>query len=309
MTPSILGSWRRREIKKTSKTTDEINNNIVRIEFDADFYIDRAIFAANRGQYEKALKYFRIAIEKEPDNTYNYLNLAGLLAELGRFEESNEVLEGLLYDIAPTLFDCLYYLANNFISLGEFELAEEYLFKYIQSEPEGEYKDEAEELLQVVACELGRAPGEICPSQQTSHLLKQEEARFLLEAGEYTKAKQILEEIVHQQLQTPRWGDLQLVYSREDPVLDCFLQQMEGYSKEQRKDAKNLWTEFVTNEPREIVIRKAETWAAAIEYIISTDYGLSVSRRDVADKYDVSTSSVNRNLRRLLGFLEKKKKI
>lgn len=300
-----MGSWRRRKIKEPREKTNELNN-IVRLEFDADFYVDRAIRAANRGQYDRALKYFRVATVKEPDNTYNYLNLAGLLAELGRFEESNDVLEGLLYDIAPTLFSCLYYLANNLISIGEFELAEEYLFKYIQSEPEGEYKEEAEELLEVVACELGRLPGEITQQEHSSTLLKQEEARYLLEAGEYSKAKQLLEEIVQEHVNTPQWGDLQLVYSREDPVLDCFLQQMDGYSKEQRKDAKNLWTEFITNEPRELVIRKAETWAAAIEYLISTDYGLSVSRRDVAAKYAVSTSSVNRNLRRLMGFLEKK---
>lgn len=289
-------------MKDQKKMVTEINN-IVRLNFDADFYVDRAMRATSRCQYEKAVKYFRLAIEIEPENTYNYLNLAGLLSELGRFEESNELLEVLLYEVAPTFFCCLFYLANNLMSIGELELAEDYLFKYIQSDPNGEYKEEAEELLEAIACELGRAPG---PSRDNSFsLLKQEEARYLLESGDYGKAKEILEEMVSEQDVAPPLGTLQLVYSRKDPVLECFIHQMGGFTIEHRRAAKNLWIDFISGEPKEIIIRKAETWAAAIEYIISMKNGYPSSQREVALKYNISTSGLNRNLRRIIAFMEK----
>lgn len=288
---------------KNPKKMPKPVNNIVRLDFDADFYVDRAVRATHRCQYEKALKYFRIAIEMEPENTYNYLNLAGLLAELGRFEDSNELLEVLFYEVAPTLHCCLYYLANNLMSIGELELAEDYLFKYIQNEPEGEYIEEAEELLEVIACELGRAPDSY--RDHAFSLAKQEEARYFFESGDYQKAKEILEEMVTEELAVTRYGHLELVYSREDPVLDC-LHRKSGLSKKQCRDATNLWLRFVAQESKEIVIRKAETWSAAIEYILSMNSGVSVSQRDVALKYSVSISGLNRNLRRIIAFMEKK---
>ena len=55
-------------------------NNVIRLPMDANFFFERAVHSLERHHYDKALKYFRLAVEKEPDNPVNYCNLAGVLS-------------------------------------------------------------------------------------------------------------------------------------------------------------------------------------------------------------------------------------
>ncbi len=89
-------------MKKSAKKQAR-SNKVVRLRMDAGFFFERAVRSLDRHNYDKALKYFRIAAEKEPDNPINLCNLAGILSEMGRFEESNEVLESILNEVDPQL--------------------------------------------------------------------------------------------------------------------------------------------------------------------------------------------------------------
>ena len=63
---------------------------------DAAFFFERAVQSLDRFHYDKALKYFRRAVEYEPDNPVNHCNLAGVLSEMGNYEESNQILQQIL---------------------------------------------------------------------------------------------------------------------------------------------------------------------------------------------------------------------
>ena len=83
-------------MKKQHADACSKGHKVVRLRLDAGFFFERAVRSLDRHRYDKALKYFRLAVEKEPDNAVNQCNLAGILSEMGCFDESNEVLEKVL---------------------------------------------------------------------------------------------------------------------------------------------------------------------------------------------------------------------
>ncbi len=57
--------------------------NIIPIHLDASFFFERAVRSLDRNHVDKALKYFRKAVEYEPENPVNHCNMAGILSEKG----------------------------------------------------------------------------------------------------------------------------------------------------------------------------------------------------------------------------------
>jgi len=69
--------------------------------------------------------------------------------------------------------------------------------------------------------------------------------------------------------------------------------------------ALTLWKDICEIEnPR---IRKAGTWAASLEYLISMIAQLEVSQREMAEKYEVSEGTISRNIKRIADFFPKTK--
>ncbi|MFC4077499.1 tetratricopeptide repeat protein [Salinithrix halophila] len=178
------------------KQTQE--RKVVRLRLDASFFFERAVRSLDRHRYDKALKYFRLAVEKEPENPVNQCNLAGILSEMGRFEESNDVLRTILEKVDPELNECWFYMANNAANMDDFEQAEEYLVHYLQEEPEGEFAEEAEEMLDMLAYELGRQPRRPEAKPKKEWLRRHEEARSYLEAGNFLQATETLKKLVEE---------------------------------------------------------------------------------------------------------------
>ncbi|SFX22214.1 hypothetical protein SAMN04487866_102226 [Thermoactinomyces sp. DSM 45891] len=192
---------------------DHTSKKVVSINLDASFFFERALKMLDRRQYEKALKYFRFATEKDPSNPINHCNLAGLLSEMGKFQESNDILECVVREIDPNLTECWFYLANNATNMEEFELAEEYLLEYLGRDPEGEFAEEAEELLMLISYELGRPAKEVVPLFGEAYVQKHESARQLLETGMFVQATEMLQEIIEEHSDfLPARNNLALAY-------------------------------------------------------------------------------------------------
>lgn len=183
-------------MRKSPVDPSNDQGKVVSLQLDAEFYYNRAIQSLERHRYDKALKYFRLSIEKDPENPVNYCNLAGLLAELGEFDEANRVLEMVLSDVDPEFHECFYYMANNYAYLGEYELAERLLLEYIKREPSGEYIEEVEEMLELLADELGRPSREYLVETLPKHLQEHEQTRKLLEMGDFSEASKLLQEMI-----------------------------------------------------------------------------------------------------------------
>lgn len=163
---------------------------------DANFFFERAVHSLERHHYDKALKYFRLAVEKEPANPVNYCNLAGVLSEMGRFEESNEVLRHVTQHVDPDLVECYFYMANNAANMESFEEAEKYILRYLQADPDGEFAQESSEMLDMIALEMGRTPLSPEDVPYVEWMEAHERARTLLENGQFTKAREQLQKLV-----------------------------------------------------------------------------------------------------------------
>ncbi|MDI3257853.1 MAG: tetratricopeptide repeat protein [Kyrpidia sp.] len=130
-------------------------HKVALVRMDATFFFERAVRSLDRHDLPRALKYFRKVVEYEPANPVNHCNLAGVLSELGDYQASNEVLERVLLELDPKMYECYFYMANNFANLGLYDLAQEYASRYLEVDPEGEFAEEAEEMLDILMTEFG----------------------------------------------------------------------------------------------------------------------------------------------------------
>ncbi|USB34944.1 tetratricopeptide repeat protein [Paenibacillus sp. YPG26] len=162
---------------------------------DAGFFFERAVSSLDRYHYDKALKYFRKAVEYEPENPVNHCNMAGILSEMGDYEGSNAVLSSILEKVDPAMTECYFYLANNYANMEQFEAAEEALVTYLEQDVSGQFLTEAEEMMELLHYELER-PMKLSSIKSREGMVEHESARALLEEGKFTQAVKLLEDIL-----------------------------------------------------------------------------------------------------------------
>ncbi|GIQ67459.1 DDE transposase family protein [Xylanibacillus composti] len=184
-------------MERKERVAQSGQQNIINLKMDATFFFERAVQSLDRFHYDKALKYFRRAAEYEPYNPVNYCNLAGIYSELGNYEESNRILRMILESIDPDMTECFYYMANNYANMEQFERAEEQLIQYLELDSNGQFLEEAEEMLEMLSLELKR-PAELRNIKCREHLFEHDQARMLLEEGRFAEATRKLEKLVKQ---------------------------------------------------------------------------------------------------------------
>ncbi|MCF8563851.1 hypothetical protein LLE49_03735 [Alicyclobacillus tolerans] len=175
------------------------HSNVISMRMDAAYFFERGVRFMQRNDLKNALKAFQKTVEFEPENPINHCNLAGVLSELGEFEQSNEVLLHVLADLDPTMSECQFYLANNYANMGQYDIAEEYVLSYLDAEPDGEYAEEATEMLDVLIDEFGGGKAYAqweAKRQQQERQLAERDGRNLLEEGQFEAAVEWLEQIV-----------------------------------------------------------------------------------------------------------------
>ncbi|MCM3631399.1 tetratricopeptide repeat protein [Paenibacillus glycanilyticus] len=171
---------------------------IIPIQWDATFFFERAVRSLDRYHYDKALKYFRRAVEYEPENPVNHCNMAGIMSEMGNYEESNRILKWIVDELDPTMTECHFYMANNYANMEMYEAAEGALVHYLEEDADGQYLDEAEEMMELLHYELDR-PAPLTNIKAREGMVEHDQARKLLEEGKFTEAVRILEKIIQEQ--------------------------------------------------------------------------------------------------------------
>jgi tetratricopeptide (TPR) repeat protein len=178
--------------KPVAKTPKQ---KVISLRMDATFFFERAVRSLDRYHYEKALKYFRRAVEFEPDNPVNHCNMAGILSELGQYDQSNDILRSIVDQIDPGMTECYFYMANNFANMEDYEAAEEALVYYLEHDLNGQFLDEAEEMMELLSFELER-PMKLRTIKSREGIFEHDKARVLLEEGKFTEAARMLEKLI-----------------------------------------------------------------------------------------------------------------
>lgn len=181
--------------KKKHVAKKSHKSKVIPIQIDATFFFERAVQSLDRHHYEKALKYFRLAAEYEPDNPVNHCNLAGILSEIGNYDESNRILKNILNEIDPNMTECYFYMANNYANMEDYEAAERALVHYLEKDPNGYFLEETEEMIDFLSYELDR-PTRITSIKCREDLFEHDKARALLEEGKFAEAVRSLEKLI-----------------------------------------------------------------------------------------------------------------
>lgn len=179
-------------MKKQESRAIHAAPNIIPLHLNAEFYYQRGMQSLDRYHYDKALRYFRRAVETEPDNAVHHINLAGVLSETGDYESSNEILTHIIESLDANLTECHFYMANNYMNMDDLERSEQALLRYLELDEQGLYLEEAEEMLELLGMELGR-PVEVKNIRSRSVLFEHDQARVLLEEGKFAEAVNLLE--------------------------------------------------------------------------------------------------------------------
>lgn len=159
-----------------------------------EFYFTKGIKAFQRRELYRAKKYMNRALQLEPGEPMIACQLAVICTELGEYQFSNQLLENILQELDPFMTECHYFLANNFAHMGLFKEAYKHANEYLNKDQFGEFSEDAEDLLDLITFETDETEETL--EVQDDLMMRQEAARELLEAGNFVKAVEKIEELI-----------------------------------------------------------------------------------------------------------------
>ncbi|MFK9090143.1 tetratricopeptide repeat protein [Bacillus salipaludis] len=159
-----------------------------------EYYFTKGLKAYHRRDFVKAKKYLGRAMQLEPGEPMITCQLAIVSTELGEFENSNRLLHLILEELDSEMAECHYLLANNYAHMGFFKDAYHHSKLYLQLDPDGDFSEDTEDLLDLLTMESEDFEDELY--QEDDLIIKQEQARELLESGYFPKAVELLKDVV-----------------------------------------------------------------------------------------------------------------
>lgn len=198
-------------------SNERIGENVLVFNPSGEFYFTKGLVAFERNDLAKAKKYLTRAHHIEPNEPIIACQLAIILAELGDYETSNKILYKVISEIDPNMYECHYFLANNYAYMGKNAEAKEYVKLYLKYVPNGEYTNDAQDLLEIISLEAQDIKSTCLFHDQIDYedelIEKQERSRRLLENGELEEATPLLEQmIVEYPSFWPAFNNLALAY-------------------------------------------------------------------------------------------------
>ncbi|RYG74425.1 hypothetical protein EU245_02135 [Lentibacillus lipolyticus] len=181
-------------MKQNDKATPA-KENIIPFIPDGDFYFTKGIEAFQKRKFDIAIKWLRKAIEAEPKNPLYQCQLSIVYTELGSYHLANQLLTEVLEASEGQYTDCYYLLANNYAHLGLLNDAKKYAESYIDKEPNGDLREDAEHLIELTTVDDNQGEDEWEFEEEDELLVYQETVFYHMEHKEWDKALPLLEEM------------------------------------------------------------------------------------------------------------------
>ncbi len=181
-------------MSKDSKATKNRTGMLLSFTPTGEYYFTKGLKAYQRRDYHKAMKYLKRAMQLEPGEPMIACQLAIVLSENGQYKEANHLLHTILEEWDEDMVECHYFLANNYAHLGLFKDAYHHAELYMELETDGEFIEDAEDLLDLLTLEAEDL--EVDLYEDDDLISRQEEARELLESGDFPEAVELLEGVI-----------------------------------------------------------------------------------------------------------------
>jgi tetratricopeptide (TPR) repeat protein len=180
------------------RTYTEVQQTALILPFvqTGEYYFNKGLKAYRKRDLNNAKKYLQRAIQLEPRDPMFLCQLAVVLTDLGNYQQSNKLHTTILNEIDSDMTECMYFMANNYAHLGLFQEANKYAMMYLKHEPDGEFAEDTEDLLDLLSIET--SDDDIDFEVEDELILKQEQARELLETGNLQEAIELLNEITQE---------------------------------------------------------------------------------------------------------------
>ncbi|KGA97556.1 hypothetical protein AJ85_06670 [Alkalihalobacillus alcalophilus ATCC 27647 = CGMCC 1.3604] len=167
---------------------------------NGDYFFQRGLIAYRKKHLQRAVKLFQRAVKLTNQEPVFHVQLAAVLSEMGHYEESNEILRNVLVEHDEGgQSDCYFFMANNYAYLGLFDKAQGAAERYIQFNPDGQFFQDAKDLLDLLEVEYEDISlwneNDMDYEASDDFLIEHEKARNYLKNGDFQAAIPILEEI------------------------------------------------------------------------------------------------------------------
>ncbi|MGI5900547.1 MAG: tetratricopeptide repeat protein [Christensenellales bacterium] len=162
------------------------NSRILKFEQPSEYFNRRALRQLGKSDLWGALGSLRLALEKDTKSASYRMSVAEVLAQMGLYELSSDMLFHVLVTKTGDDAQCFFALASNFFALRMASLSHDCIANYLRLEPNGEFAPDCEEMLFILEQEMGEA--ELAPVAMRSA----EDGKRALDEGDYLEAIQKL---------------------------------------------------------------------------------------------------------------------
>ena len=213
------------------------NSKVLSFDQPGEFFLRKAEKLLDENNFVDALPFFRKAAEKEPENIDYKLALAEVFTEMNFFEESNNILFEVIKTAGEAATECYFGLGCNFMGLADYEKAHESFEKYMKLDPEGEFSEEVQDLLEILETSDELAPDE---SEELNDANKKHfydlaaKGKSLLDTGDYKGAIEILKRVTD--------NDKAFLYAKNNLALSY-------YCNKQYEEALDVTKEILKKHP------------------------------------------------------------
>ncbi|WP_100400195.1 tetratricopeptide repeat protein [Bacillus sp. FJAT-44742] len=214
------------------KLSSETKGQVIPFIQNGEYFFKKGVGAYQKKELNRAVKYLRRAIDINPKEAVFQCQLAAILADLGRYEESNDLLLHVLDHVDSTMYDSYFFLANNYAYQGLFEKAKEAATNYLQYCSEGDFAEDARDLLELLKLDNDQGESQERDGIEDELILSYEKACRYMKDGHYNKAEELLENIITD------YPSFRSAYSQLAYVL-----HLKGYSEEALAFTKDLLEE------------------------------------------------------------------
>ncbi|WP_017726314.1 tetratricopeptide repeat protein [Halalkalibacterium ligniniphilum] len=181
-------------------TYEPKKQNIIPFFQSGDYFFHRGVIAYRKNHLQRAVKLLERAVKLTEQEPVFHIQLAAVLAEMGQYERSNEILEAVLEELDKEQSECYFFMANNYAYLGLFEKAERAAQTYLSLCPDGDFANDTNDLLELLTFEKEEEDEEweLSEPESDQYLLQHEKARHLLKEGFVEDAIPVLQAIIEE---------------------------------------------------------------------------------------------------------------
>ncbi|RSL30760.1 tetratricopeptide repeat protein [Salibacterium salarium] len=176
--------------------TEDTQGQVIPFIQNGEYFFKRGVHAYQKKELQRAVKYLRRAIELNPDQGVFQCQLAAIYSDMGEYNQSIDMLLYVLNELDETMYECYFFLANNYAYQGLFDKAAETAHSYLHFDPEGDFAQDTRDLLEMLEMDQEEETESEATDADDELIITYEKSLRMIKEEKYYEAEMLLENIV-----------------------------------------------------------------------------------------------------------------